>query len=398
MPWEVAVGCTEFDALLGRVAASIGTDGRLATGGDEADDGKLAARYFPFVHAASGGTLLRDATLKGEVAAAAEGSSSEERAVELALRREHTGGHAGDRQAAVRDAVHQVAYEVQALLQAVRSFYKRRILDDTPVMFRWVGVAFDFQVSRLVRPPVEMVASGRDDARVEAVTKLALWAVDMGGVSIQVRSAVSQYEAVLRRLRSEKGAAVLRRMGAKEDNGKSNLVVGDGGGKVLSSRMVVRELLTNAGYYRGCHDFMYLLSHCILKTVNEAVVESMGMVVDVHADPRRHLSSEKYVEEAVVHRNGPPLAQADPMIKAALDFWFKFHNQQGGGSWRFKQVQKRFFRATSIAVDNEERKQAKLPFLADAGEVEKAGSSAEEQEAARNVAAARGSSSSSSSR
>ena len=186
MPWEVAVGCTEFHALLGRVAASIGTDGRLATGGDEANDGKLAARYFPFVHAASGGTLLRDATLKGEVAAAAEGSSSEERAVELALRREHTGGHAGDRQAAVRDAVHQVAYEVQALLQAVRSFYKRRILDDTPVMFGWMGVAFDFQVSRLVRPPVEMVASGRDDARVEAVTKLALWAVDMGGVSIQV--------------------------------------------------------------------------------------------------------------------------------------------------------------------------------------------------------------------
>ena len=141
---------------------------------------------------------------------------------------------------------------------------------------------------------------------------------------------------------------------------------------------------------------MYLLSHCILKTVNEAVVESMGMVVDVHADPRRHLSSEKYVEEAVVHRNGPPLAQAGPMIKAALDFWFKFHNQRSGGSWRFKQVQKRFFRATSIAVDNEERKQAKLPFLADAGEVEKAGSSAEEQEAARKVAARGGSSSSSS--
>ena len=62
MPWKVAVGCTEFDALLGRVAASIGTDGRLDTGGDEANDGKLAARYFPFVHAASGGTLLRDAT------------------------------------------------------------------------------------------------------------------------------------------------------------------------------------------------------------------------------------------------------------------------------------------------------------------------------------------------
>ena len=61
----------------------------------------------------------------------------------------------------------------------------------------------------------------------------------------------------------------------------------------------------------------------------------------------------------------------------------------------FKQVQQRHFRATSMAVDNEESKRAKLPFLANPEEVEKAGSSAEEQEAARNVAAARGSSSSS---
>ena len=121
----------------------------------------------------------------------------------------------------------------------------------------------------------------------------------------------------------------------------------------------------------------------------------MGMAVDVHADPGRHLSSEKYVAEAVVDRNGPPLARADPMVKAALDFWFKFHNKRGGGAWRFKQVQQRYFRATSIAVDNEESKRAKLPFLANPEEVEKAGSSAEEQEAARNVAAARGSSSSS---
>ena len=70
---------------------------------------------------------------------------------------------------------------------------------------------------------------------------------------------------------------------------------------------------------------------------------------------------------------------------------------QSGGAWRFKQVQQRHFRATSIAVDNEESKRAKLPFLANPEEVGEAGSSAEEQEeAARNVAAARSSSSSSS--
>ena len=283
----------------------------------------------------------------------------------------------------MRDATHQVAYEVQALLQAVRSFHKRRILDDTPAMFRWMGAAFDFQVSRL-QPPLEMIPTGRDDARVEAATKLALWAVEMGGVGIEVGAVVQQYKAVLLRLRREKQPAVLRRLSAVEDSdGKSNLVVGGGGGEVLSSRMVVRELLTNEGYYRGCHDFMFLLSHCILKTVNEAVVESMGMIVDVHADPSRHLSSEKYVEEAVVHRNGPPLAQADPVVKAALDFWFKQNNKRGGGAWRFKQVQRRHFRTTSIAVDNEERKRAKLPFLADPEAVEEAGSSAEQHEAAR---------------
>ena len=40
------------------------------------------------------------------------------------------------------------------------------------------------------------------------------------------------------------------------------------------------------------------------------------------------------------------------------------HNKRCGGAWRFKQVQQRYFRATSIAVDNEESKRAKLPFLA----------------------------------
>ena len=38
--------------------------------------------------------------------------------------------------------------------------------------------------------------------------------------------------------------------------------------------------------------------------------------------------------EMYTAEKGPILVQADPLIKRALDKYFKDHNQRGGGKWR----------------------------------------------------------------
>ena len=57
---------------------------------------------------------------------------------------------------------------------------------------------------------------------------------------------------------------------------------------------------------------------------NEAVVEGMGSIVNMHADGRRGLSAEAYVQEAFIHHvNGPMIDKAeDGLVKEALDLYF----------------------------------------------------------------------------
>ena len=79
----------------------------------------------------------------------------------------------------------------------------------------------------------------------------------------------------------------------------------------------------------------------MLKTINEDVFESMGCCVDVHADGERGLSADKYSQEALIDRNGPPLAKADSLIKRALDSYFEQHLESkvvSGGAWHFRQT------------------------------------------------------------
>jgi hypothetical protein len=61
----------------------------------------------------------------------------------------------------------------------------------------------------------------------------------------------------------------------------------------------VKELSTCSEFYDGVSDWLLLFNHCALKTTNEAVVESMGCTLDVHANPVRHLEQDNYVKETV---------------------------------------------------------------------------------------------------
>ena len=107
----------------------------------------------------------------------------------------------------------------------------------------------------------------------------------------------------------------------------------------------------------------------MLKTINEAeaVVESMGRCVDVHAGPSRHLSAEKYAIEAFIDRNGPPVSAAGKLLASALNLHLHFekcNSKQGGGSWRFhiKDSTSKYFRQSKAAV-GEANKPAKFPFM-----------------------------------
>ena len=102
-----------------------------------------------------------------------------------------------------------------------------------------------------------------------------------------------------------------------------------------------------------------------MKTINEAVVESMGCCVDVHAAPKRHLSAEKYAIEAFIDRNGPPVSAADKLLASALDLHFeKYNSKQGGGSWRFhtKDSTAKYSRQSKVVV-GEASNPTKLPFM-----------------------------------
>ena len=67
-----------------------------------------------------------------------------------------------------------------------------------------------------------------------------------------------------------------------------------------------------------------LKSRCLSKTHAEGVVESMGSYVEMHADKRRGTMDISDIgKEALIHWNGPPLAKADSIGKAAINRIFK---------------------------------------------------------------------------
>ena len=99
---------------------------------------------------------------------------------------------------------------------------------------------------------------------------------------------------------------------------------------IKSGTVIMKSLYKDSRLHADLCDIMYLFEHCALKTRNEAVVEGIGSIVNMHADGRRGLEAGAYEKEAFIHFNGPPLVQADAIIKEALDLHFE------GKPWHFK--------------------------------------------------------------
>jgi hypothetical protein len=124
-----------------------------------------------------------------------------------------------------------------------------------------------------------------------------------------------------------------------------------------SGTAVMKFLFTQERFYSGVQDWMLLFSHCSMKTSNESVVESMGNVLDRHADSKRGLAIEKFTKEAFIHWNIPVSHKRREFLVACLNRRF-----DGNSDWHFVTNGISKFRVSEV-VDRLMRDTSKLPFL-----------------------------------
>ena len=110
---------------------------------------------------------------------------------------------------------------------------------------------------------------------------------------------------------------------------KEELAGGGHGTTIMSSLFIDKR------FYDGLEDVVLLFNHMILKTANEAVTESMGCVIDIHASPNRHLNQLAYSDEALVHWNGPKVHEATVFLTRALNLWAGKDEKGKQREWHF---------------------------------------------------------------
>ena len=135
----------------------------------------------------------------------------------------------------------------------------------------------------------------------------------------------------------------------------------DENGAIKSGTVMMKAIWTDSELNVGLGDILYAFEQCALKIRNEAVVEGMGSIVNLHADGRRGLSSDAYVQEAFIHVNGPMIDKVDGLVKEALDRHFK------GKPWHFMQRSARGL-ASAFSIESEvigrlKAMKSKLPFM-----------------------------------
>ena len=345
LAWEVRVMCVGFLFTMSSIAAELDKDA------------EFTEDRFPFFFK-HGKTVLEQGEIKGEITQQGHAEYGKEYTFKLDIDQIHRQGNRGNRAASLGDAKEGAASGIGDLAAAIAAFYKLRVVDDYPVMVLWMGECYDFQVAAV---EAGQAAVAGDERRLAALKKLRHWATDVGSVDLpELPVLQAQMASLLARIRGANEAQ-------KKKWSKGCKVMGVDGKPVLSSKIIVTDILTDAALYRGNRSYIYLLANCVLKTINEAVVESQGCCVDVHADPKRHLNAVTYAMEAFIDRNGPPLAKADRVLIEAIDAYSREHHAtQGGGGWHYHTAHsssRSKQSGISKVCEGEENKKAKFPFM-----------------------------------
>ena len=129
----------------------------------------------------------------------------------------------------------------------------------------------------------------------------------------------------------------------------------------VSGAVIMGDIWADNELHDGVDHFLYLFEHMVLKGTSEAVVESIGNIVDRHAIAARHLSVEKYMQEAFTHWNGPNLHDADSVIREALDRYF--HPKTWHFTYRTERLDRFGKHKVSAVVDRQLGQPSKLQFM-----------------------------------
>ena len=112
-----------------------------------------------------------------------------------------------------------------------------------------------------------------------------------------------------------------------------------------------------------------LIIHCLLamavKYSVESSVETLISRYEVHFDSSRQLGEEKAHMEMFVSMNGPVLVRADPLLKRAMDKFFKDKNPRGDGAWHmYHSDETRFYpQDESQTIRRLQKEKNKLGFV-----------------------------------
>ena len=126
--------------------------------------------------------------------------------------------------------------------------------------------------------------------------------------------------------------------------------------KTYNSIKVLHGVCLQEKLYYGKQEFLNLALKLLCKTPNEAVVESMGSMLQKHMKTERNAAQSAFEGEMHIDWNGPVVAKADHLLNTSLDR--KFGSRR---HWHFKTGSTRFY--TSEVVDRKKTEVSRLSFL-----------------------------------
>ena len=135
--------------------------------------------------------------------------------------------------------------------------------------------------------------------------------------------------------------------------------------KRVTSLGLLKEILSsNNNLSEGIELSLHCICCAAVKVSVESIVESMISVYENHFDSKRQLTEEHALEEMQIAQNGPQLAKADALLKAAMDRYWK--SKAGTNAWHFVRSGtsiRDFCSNQSKVVARKLRQASKLPFM-----------------------------------
>ena len=80
---------------------------------------------------------------------------------------------------------------------------------------------------------------------------------------------------------------------------------------------IMEHIFKEARFWKGTEGWLLFFNYMLMKMSNEAVVESMGGILDRHASGERHLEQLDYAKEAFIHWNGRKAHAAKHLLSCA---------------------------------------------------------------------------------